>query len=236
MEFKNKKTLIPVIHVVTKEHLMDNMRKINKIGIQHVFLISHGYMGAKELIKAQKALKETFPNIWIGVNFLDIKSYEVFNVLKNDIEYLDGIWIDNSHVGINIEEEYEKKLLKAKKEANFSGTYFGGVAFKYCLQPLNLRETCIEAKDKMDIITTSGPGTGESADLEKIKLMKEAINDAPLAIASGISSKNVNEYLKYIDIFLVASSIEESNGVLDYKKTEELYLKIKNYKLEEEKA
>ena len=38
-------------------------------------------------------------------------------------------------------------------------------------------------------------------------MMKEAIGDHPLAIASGISLENVEQFLPYSDAFLVATSL-----------------------------
>jgi predicted TIM-barrel enzyme len=67
----------------------------------------------------------------------------------------------------------------------------------------------------MDVVTTSGPGTGHAAEVEKIRRMKQALADAPLAIASGIAPENVGHYLPYADAFLVATGISRSFTELD---------------------
>jgi len=59
----------------------------------------------------------------------------------------------------------------------------------------------------MDVVTTSGPGTGEAASVSKIRAMKAALGDFPLAIASGITPENVGPYLGVADCFLVATGI-----------------------------
>jgi predicted TIM-barrel enzyme len=62
----------------------------------------------------------------------------------------------------------------------------------------------------MDVVTTSGPGTGQAAHVEKIRTMKAALGDFPLAIASGITPENVKDYLPFSDCYLVATGISDS--------------------------
>jgi predicted TIM-barrel enzyme len=62
----------------------------------------------------------------------------------------------------------------------------------------------------MDVVTTSGPGTGEAASVEKIRTMKNALGDFPLAIASGLTPENVGDFRDLADCFLVASGISSS--------------------------
>lgn len=59
----------------------------------------------------------------------------------------------------------------------------------------------------MDVVTTSGPATGQAADIAKIKTMRASLGKTPLAIASGISPENISLYLGVADCFLVATSL-----------------------------
>ena len=93
--------------------------------------------------------------------------------------------------------------------------YFGGVAFKYQGDTENPARAAELAVPFVDVITTSGDGTGIAADVEKIQLMKEAIGDHPLAIASGITPENVEEYIPYADCFLVATGVSNSHTELN---------------------
>jgi predicted TIM-barrel enzyme len=67
----------------------------------------------------------------------------------------------------------------------------------------------------MDVVTTSGPGTGLPANVEKISRMKQALGDFPLAIASGITSENIHKYLPYATCFLVATGISKDFHSID---------------------
>jgi predicted TIM-barrel enzyme len=81
----------------------------------------------------------------------------------------------------------------------------------------------------MDVVTTSGPATGEPAEVEKIKTMKKSIGDFPLAIASGITPENVSDCLPYADIFLVATGISKNFFDLDSDKVHRLSRSIHNF-------
>jgi predicted TIM-barrel enzyme len=94
----------------------------------------------------------------------------------------------------------------------FSGLkqYFGGFAFKYQKQPKDLTAAAKIAAHYFDVVVTSGKATGYAADIEKVRTIKEAIGDTPLALASGVTEDNVNEYLPYVDIFIVGTSLQIS--------------------------
>ncbi len=74
----------------------------------------------------------------------------------------------------------------------------------------------------MDVVCTSGPGTGKAADIEKIQRIRSGLINFPLAIASGITVQNAAEFLPYIDFFLVATGISLNFHELDESKVKEL--------------
>ncbi len=94
-----------------------------------------------------------------------------------------------------------------RRQSDCRALYFGGVAFKYQRRVQDVQAAARKAMRFMDVVTTSGPGTGQAADISRIRLMKEALGEFPLAIASGISPKNVGAYLPYSDCYLVATGI-----------------------------
>jgi predicted TIM-barrel enzyme len=81
----------------------------------------------------------------------------------------------------------------------------------------------------MEVVTTSGPGTGKAASPDKIRTMKQALGDFPLAIASGITPDNIDDYLPNADCFLVATGVSSSFDELDAKLVEQLVEKVHAY-------
>lgn len=231
------KELVPVIHIESNNiGKALNLARINinilkRAGIKKAFLISHTEkITFKSLIQIHKTLKEENPDFWLGCNFLDIPSYLVFKTIEKDLNNLDGLWIDNSYIGLKGQETKSLELFNSWKNSNFKGIYFSGVAFKGCEQPIDLVSASREAIGYMDIITTSGDRTGSAPDVEKIRKMKLAIGSKSLAIASGVSIDNIDTFLPYVDYFLTASSIEADFGIFDEDKVIKLFNKIKNYK------
>lgn len=54
------------------------------------------------------------------------------------------------------------------------------------------------------------------------KIIREAVGNFPIAIASGISSLNVDLYTPYANYFLVSSAISKNFTELDPRKVREL--------------
>jgi predicted TIM-barrel enzyme len=135
------------------------------------------------------------------LNLLGYSPLEVAEISKK------GIWADNC-----------KQMVKGQWEA----LTFGGVAFKYQEEVGTLEEQVRAGLSSVDVVTTSGPGTGVAASLEKISTMKSYLGGEPLGLASGISLENVEGYLPYVNAYLVGTGIESSFGVLDEIKVKDL--------------
>lgn len=205
--FPGRHTVFPVIHVVTDEQATRNAQVAHDAGADGVFLINHGLSG-EYLLEIHSKVAEAHPDWWIGVNCLGWQPARVFRSISKQVA---GVWADNADIDeYKIKQTQPEHTLLVRSIHHPECLYFGGVAFKYQPEVDNLERACRIALRYMDVVTTSGPGTGESADLGKISRMRSALGDAPLAIASGITPGNVVGYLPYADSFLVATGISES--------------------------
>ena len=127
--------------------------------------------------------------------------------------------MDNAGIDEREDEQSEAdEAAAARERSGWDGLYFGGVAFKYQRPVEDLTRAARLAVRYMDVVTTSGPGTGIAAARDKIAEMKEAVGGFPLAIASGITPENVSDYLDVTDCFLVATGISRSFTELDLQK------------------
>jgi len=204
--FTKKNVLLPVVHVTDPRQVVVNIRIAGDNGADGVFLINHGDVSHNQLLAFLSIGKDMFPDMWFGVNFLDLTNKEAF---RNAPSFLDGIWSDNAFVEEVVELAGNKETydLTVKGGVDFKGLFFGGVAFKYQAQPRLLGETAFAATQYVDVITTSGDKTGEPPSVEKIRTMRMAIDEHPLAVASGMTPENVSQYLDFVDCFLVATGI-----------------------------
>ena len=160
-------------------------------------------------------VKVKYPELWVGVNMLGVPAAEAIAKKLTDI---DGLWCDES---LSREDIVNHKV--------FEGLIFSGLAFKYQPQPEDLEQACKEAIRANIVATTSGTATGKAADVEKIKLISGYIGNNPMAIASGVSIDNINDYIGLVDYLLVASSITSKGEMIFEDKLKEL-LKIIKFK------
>jgi len=227
--FSNQKVILPVIHIKDAGQMLRNAAIAHKHGCDGIFLINHGGMSYDVLIGAYSILCKKFPDWWIGVNCLDLDPVKVFSKISQGIS---GVWMDNAMINENSKDQPEAIMIqKAREESGWRGLYFGGVAFKYQRPVSEWAKAARIATNYMDVVTTSGPGTGEPAYLGKIKEMKQAIGDNPLAIASGITSQNIRSYLGVVDYFLVATDISKNFWEFDPSLVKELVHRVRNYEI-----
>lgn len=227
--FGAAKVALPVIHVEDEAQALRNVEIASVAGAHGVFLINHSIAGSELLRIAHSVLAEH--DVWVGLNLLDHSPAHAFGVLPHGVA---GYWSDNA--GINpgtrnptAEQSVASGDLDARARSDFTGLYFGGVAFKYQTRPVDLGATTRAATRFMDVITTSGAGTGQAADLHKIRTMHEAAGGHPLGIASGVTPDNIDAYLPYIDAFLVATGISKAFTELDPTLAERLCERVRAF-------
>ena len=210
--FTARHTILPVIHVEGVDQAIRNAEIARQCGADGVFLINHS-ISHSELLSAVPAVRQRVGAWWIGVNCLDLIPESAFEKIGSDIS---GLWADNARIDERSEcQTAAEQVQAARIKSGWRGLYFGGVAFKYQRPVEDLEAAALLAAGFMDVVTTSGPGTGMSAQPEKIATMKRALGTHPLAIASGITPENVHEYLEVADCFLVATGVSSSFTELD---------------------
>lgn len=210
--FGRRHVVLPVIHVTEREQALRNAAVAFEAGADGIFLINHT-IGHAGLLRIHRVVAAEFPGQWVGVNCLDIAPQEVFAMVDESVA---GVWVDNACIDeTRAPQPMADKILAAREKSAWHGLYFGGVAFKHQREVSDLEQAAITAARYMDVVTTSGPGTGIAADTNKIARMKAALETHPLAIASGITPENVHEYLPHADCFLVATGISRTFEELD---------------------
>ena len=219
--FRRGKLFLPVIHPVSQEIALKSIETAVSADADGIFLINQG-MSAEEVLQFVPEVHRRFKDLWIGVNLLGMQPSEV--VARVSQLPVGGIWSDNAMIDENSEAQTAAELFRRARAHNgWTGLYFGGVAFKYQreVSDLMLPSAARAAAPWMDVITSSGPGTGIPASIEKVKALRVGAGKHPIALASGISPENVDQYLPLVDAFLVASELETDrySGVLVPERT-----------------
>ena len=204
----SEKKFYPVIHCVDPYteggigHALVNASTAKANGADGVFLIGHNHLSFTDLSYIYEHTRKHFPDLWIGINFLDISVNDPLLVQAvNRCAGLNALWTDG--------------LPNVKLKLPESIQIFGGVAFKY-MNPNptddDLTLSCRRASKFVDVATTSGDRTGFPPEITKLEKIRGRLDDnTKLAIASGITEGNVTSFFPTTDIFLVASSISKAD-------------------------
>lgn len=202
----------PVIHVLDLAQTMRNVTIAIEAGCPGVFLINHDF-GKERLLPIIRSVRAEVPGLWLGVNFLGVPGSEAFPILgtlEREGCAVDAYWADDARMDERREEQSEADgISRMRADSGWTGMYFGGVAFKKQrpVEPSQYRRSASIALPFMDVVTTSGPATGQEADAMKIADFRRGLTDAPLALASGVTPENATRYGRDVDCFLVATGI-----------------------------
>lgn len=210
--------VLPVIHVLESARTADNIARVIEGGAQGCFLINHDFE-KERFVPILRDMRALYPSLWMAANFLAVTGKDAFPIL-GELEaegcQIDAYWADDACIdedGTNIAAE---EIAQVRKNSGWTGMYFGGTAFKKQrkVDPSRYGDAARNACTFMDVITTSGVATGHEADLDKIETFRKAIGDRPLALASGISPANAQNYAD-VDCFMVATGINETGNFYD---------------------
>lgn len=222
--FGRERVLLPVVHPVTRDRAFTAVDVAVAAGADGVFLIDQG-LNEREVVALIGEVYRRHPALWVGVNLLSRTPADALAFVLEANGRIDGIWTDNAGIDERSTDQVRaKQFVDARQRLGWKGLYFGGVAFKYQREVprADLGRASALAADYMDVICTSGVGTGHAADPAKPRAMREGARDTALALASGVTTDNVSEYLPHVDAYLVGTGIERELGVLDHDATKRL--------------
>lgn len=210
--------VLPVVHPVGRAEALESLRVVAAAGVRGVFLVDQGMDEAGVLALAREA-RERRPELWIGVNLLSRRPADALVVALRALDgELDGLWSDDAGVDERAHPRpHAEELLAVRRSLDWRGLYFGGVAFKYQREvpPESLPSVAARAAHFVDVVCTSGPGTGQPARVDKVRAMRAGLPGAALALASGVTAENARDYAPYVDAVLVGTGIEARLGVVD---------------------
>ena len=225
------KVVLPVIHVEGLQQALRNVVVAVEAGAPGVFLIAHELDWA-QLFAIYRRVRRDFPDLWVGLNLL-LKAKVSLRIMgtlgATELGDVAGLWVDNARIDeVHLAGGQPEALRALAERGSWAGLYFGGVAFKYQREVSLLEAAARAAEPYMDVVTTSGPGTGEEATVDKLRRMRAGLSEEGiLAVASGVTIDNVSGILPYVDCMLVATGISKTFSDLDPGMTRDLIAKVR---------
>ena len=211
--------VLPVIHVLDLPQIERNIERVVAAGAPGCFLINHNF-GSEQFLPLVQAARGNWRDLWLGVNCLDLSAREAFERLADFQRSgcsIDAYWADNGGIDPGgVTHPVAKSFSKRRATSGWEGLYFGGTAFKYQREVTSdqYARVALAASQFMDVVTTSGPATGEPVDPAKLAAFRGALPNHPIAIASGVRLENAAA-LREADCFLVATSINQTGNFFE---------------------
>lgn len=234
--------IYPVIHIQDLQQCREQTQVVVDSGADGVFLIDHNNHTEDLIHECLLALKSEAPKLFVGINYLGgppFKSYQTLD--EGNLEVLpDALWVDDA-VGNTYGSPYylddtQRYLEKLKEFRDQRGllevALFGGVSFKYTStysdDPEISASQASALDEYIDVVTTSGTGTGNPPPPAKIAAMSAVVSNG-LAVASGLDAENIGDYQGLIDYVLISSSLETEkySGIFDIEKVNRFMQQVK---------
>ena len=207
--------MLPVVHARDRTQVVRNAQIAVREGAHGVFLINHDF-ALEGLLPLVREVRDRYPSLWLGVNFLGVTGARAFPVL-GDLERagcpVDAYWADDARIDERSDVQREADAIaRARGTSGWSGLYLGGTAFKKQreVRPEHFEAAARIAAGYMDAVTTSGVATGRSAEVSKIEAFRRGCADRALAVASGVTPDNAGAYAGLVDAILVATGINRA--------------------------
>jgi uncharacterized protein len=217
--FGRRRVLLPVIHVDSRVTLASrNVEVAREAGASGAFLIGHG-MDAADLNAIWYVVSEEHPEFWIGINHLDLRGG---GSVAHAPAGARAVWTDDTLLEHPLDgpQRTGDRVAAAARARDI--LLFSGVAFKHGRRLGKAEEEARAAATFTDVLVTSGVATGREADLTQVEAVRRGAGDRPIALASGVTSENVQMYLPLVDAYLVATGISRDFHTLDPARTRAL--------------
>lgn len=234
--FPKPHNLLIALHSTDLAHALEWAKIAYDNGADGVALVTH-VISPEAWIDHIMRIKEKYPHHQAILNILQWSPEHIFRALKKheNAHMIDGVWVDNPKIEwvswTNNDSTHADRVKQTQDEMNRGGLYFGGVNFKHQRQipEEELGVAIAKAKNYLDVLTTSGDGTGISADASKVELFKSIAGKYPVWLASGVTPENFHEYAPNANVTICASWVSDSYYDLNPKKVLQLAEAIEKY-------
>lgn len=219
--------VFPVIHHRDAKTSREQADLAFHVGADGVFLISHHGQN-DELFTLAHAIKAAHPQLKVGINLLGVSAYDAY--LRIAMNKVDMMWTDTPGVTSLGTDDGAKRIAMHLINGPRGPVVYGSVAFKYQPYEGDPAGAARAAAALGMLPTTSGASTGNAPSVSKARAMSEALGGGPLAVASGMTPENVDDFLPYFTHYLVATGVSLDDYHFDLARLRTFVEKVHGYK------
>lgn len=217
--------VFPVVHLRESDvhNAFRECKYLISAGVDGVYLTDRYNKATSKvaLFETLRKVQSEFPGAFIGVNMADMLALEAMQAVirrsGDELKIPSALWIDN----VQLEWENKSAVIEQKKSSRMLRKRMklvGGIACRnpdtnyYSEDPVMALYETEWLKDIVDIVVTSGASASRAPEFEKLKSMKLATGDKPLAVSSGITLGSIDQYRGVVDEVFIHNGFETQYG------------------------
>ena len=232
--FHIDKPIIGMLHLngFTPENVHDLAKREIELmyanGVDAV-LVENYYGNADDCAWALEYLQSQYKDYVYGVNILGNSelAFQLANEYNAAFIQIDSVC---GHLTPKNDEILSRELAGLRE--NSSAFLLGGVRFKY--QPVKsgrtVEEDLLIGKYRCNAVVVTGSATGESTDIEKIKLFRKVLGNFPLIVGAGMNAENCCEQISIADGAIIGTYFKqngETHNPVDSQRVKRLMTIVK---------
>ncbi len=193
---------LPVIYASDEKQALQNVEIAREADADGVFLLNHG-IGHQRLMRITKQVIAIHPDLFVGVNCLDLRPQDVICRLPDGVE---GVWANNPPTpdGLN---DSATAIRQARQTTGWDGLLFAPITAAVAGGGTPASSTLIAAMHYVDVPTIVGNGSGLQKAPQVCWDVRRVLGDRPLGIASSIDSDSIDTLLPCANCVMTAACV-----------------------------
>lgn len=204
--FGGKKHVMVRIYVQYAEHMIKDIQDAIECGASGVILMRYNNDPVLWLEKYLEVAQKVFPGFWIGLGYGPIISTKDALVLFPKTAA--GLWLEGNQIASCVNNTELFKYMHSGHNSTES-MMLGGFKFVYegsgAIKLGNLDAVTKRACECFDLVTVDGKSPAAPVPIKHLNKIRNAAGRYPIALMSGITSRNAIGYKDLADVFFVSS-------------------------------
>lgn len=165
------------------------------------------------LTRAVAAVRRSWPDLRVAINCLRNDAEAALSVACAVGAHAIRV---NVHVGAALTDQglltgKAARTLRLRRALSADTRILADIRVKHSTpfgeRPLDVEASDLRHRGRADVLLVTGQGTGRPASPEDVETVREAVPDAPVLVASGVTVETAAEWARYADGAIVGSAL-----------------------------
>ena len=207
--FSQRPAFLPVIYTSDAERALWTVDKVITAGADGVFLVSHG-VGYQRLLRAAQTARSNHPQLFIGVNCVDLRPQDIICRLPNGI---DAVWCNETRTSKDCSSALAA-IRQARQQTGWTGYFFMDLALNSGREADSASGGPAALLDSVSGLTITA---NDPADLtpERLAAVRRRFSHQVIALAGINSPATLHKLVGQLDCVMASASRDNGLEQLD---------------------